>query len=197
MAKGQVTESDLESGLKSLGGLRGLAAAPTGARRDSPFGSDFAKRTARNGAGSQPVGDGNAALELGPEGEGAEQPKAAAAPAGTPVVAPPPAASSSEDLAKRRTPRRQRKGETKVDLFPERVTVLMSPEMRDRVNLLAAKLQRKKTDKVERITANTVLRVAVSALLSSFKLEEGDAPNTEDELLELVQRKIRGSQGLR
>lgn len=183
--KGQVTEKDLENGLRSLGGLTSLAATPSGARRDSPFGSDFAKRPAPVELRPRAAEAGNVALSLEPASE--------PAPPETANVATLPAADADApgDLAKRRTPRRQKRPETKVDLFPERVTLLMSPEMRDRVNLLAAKLQRRKKDKTERITANTVLRVAVSSLLNTFKLEEGDTPNTEEELLELVQRKLR------
>src|SRR5205823_3076762 len=37
----------------------------------------------------------------------------------------------------------------KSDGFSERVTLQMGPEMRDELNLLAAKLQRRKTDKTE------------------------------------------------
>lgn len=186
-SKGQVTEKDLENGLRSLGGLGSLGAAPSGARRDSPFGSEFAKRPTPVELRSRTAEAGNVALSLEPATE--PVPPETANVAALPAAAS--AADAPGDLAKRRTPRRQKRPETKVDLVPERVTLLMSPEMRDRVNLLAAKLQRRKKNKTERITANTVLRVAVLSLLNTFKLEEGDAPNTEEELLELVQRKLR------
>ena len=188
MAKGQVTEKDLESGLRSLGGLGGLGGGG-GARRDSPFGTDFVKKTAPAQAKPLHTQTGNTALKLQPEGDGAASPDPEPeAPAPLAVADPTPVV---EETSKRRSPRRQKKPETKIDLFPERVTVLMSPDMRDRINSLAAKLQRKKSDKSERITANTIHRVALSVLLSNLKLEDSDAPNTEEELLELAQRKIR------
>jgi hypothetical protein len=44
MAKGSVSDEDLASSLHSLGGLGGIASS--GARRDSPFGSEFARKVA-------------------------------------------------------------------------------------------------------------------------------------------------------
>jgi hypothetical protein len=77
----------------------------------------------------------------------------------------------------------------KADIFTERVTLSVSTEMRDAVEALAREMQRRRTKKEERITANTVMRVAINALLQSFDLEEGDVANTEEELLALARLK--------
>jgi hypothetical protein len=66
----------------------------------------------------------------------------------------------------------------------------MTPQMRDEVNLMATKLQRRKTDKRERITANTLMRVAIQVLLDGFGLEEWDVANDEEELLQLAKSKL-------
>lgn len=140
--------------------------------------------------------------------------RARAAREGAPVAAPPTAPSRAElpvaglpiDVETRQTPRTieeaarevrvlapesEDRSETsspprKADLFSERVTLLMSSEMRDRVESLAKELQRRKTTKSERITSNTVMRVAINAFLESFELREGDVANTEEEFERLV-----------
>ena len=58
--------------------------------------------------------------------------------------------------------------------------------MRDQVDSLARELQRSKTSKDERITSNSVMRVAVRHFLGEFKLRKGEEPNSEEELLTLV-----------
>lgn len=78
----------------------------------------------------------------------------------------------------------------KEDVFTERVTLKISSEMRDAVDALAKELQRRRTKKHERITANTVMRVAISHFLARLELDAGDLANDEDELLELVGRKL-------
>jgi hypothetical protein len=74
----------------------------------------------------------------------------------------------------------------KADLYSERVTLLMSSEMRDRIEALAKELQRRKTTKSERITSNTVMRVAINAFLETFELRDGEVANTEEEFERLV-----------
>ena len=61
--------------------------------------------------------------------------------------------------------------------------------MKDQVDALARELQRAKTSKDERITANTVTRVALRYFLSEFKMPKGQAPNSEEELLAVIKRK--------
>ena len=58
--------------------------------------------------------------------------------------------------------------------------------MRDEVDSLARELQRSKPSKGERITANTVVRVAIRCLLDHFKSETSRSVNSEEELFELV-----------
>ena len=60
--------------------------------------------------------------------------------------------------------------------------------MRDDVDALARELQRAKTGKGERITANTRMRVAVRLLLKHYSVGDTQAPNGEDELLEAVEK---------
>ena len=74
----------------------------------------------------------------------------------------------------------------KADLFTERVTLQISPEMRDDVDSLARNLQRAKTRKDERITANTVMRVAIQLLIDNYRFQTGDVVNSEQELFQLV-----------
>ncbi len=74
----------------------------------------------------------------------------------------------------------------KADIYTERITLQLSPEMRDQVDSLARELQRTKTSKDERITSNTVMRVAIRHFLDEFKLRKGEEPNGEEELLTLV-----------
>jgi hypothetical protein len=78
-------------------------------------------------------------------------------------------------------------GGRKADIFTERVTLQISPEMRDEVERIARELQRSKTSKEGRITANTVMRVAIQLITKKFKLKGREAPNNEDELYKLVE----------
>lgn len=86
---------------------------------------------------------------------------------------------------------RQKQPQRKADIYSERVTLQISAEMRDEVDELARQLQRAKTSKDERITANTVMRVAIRLLTENFKLKAGEGPNNEEELFELAERLLR------
>jgi hypothetical protein len=81
-------------------------------------------------------------------------------------------------------------GTRKADIFTERVTLQLSTGMRDAVDALARDLQRRRTAKDERITANTVMRVAINILLERFELGADDVANSEGELLDLATRRI-------
>lgn len=80
----------------------------------------------------------------------------------------------------------------KADLHTERVTLPISPEMRDGVEALARSLQRHRTKKGESITANAVIRTAVRLVLERVELKPGDIANSEEELFELLVKKVRG-----
>jgi hypothetical protein len=66
--------------------------------------------------------------------------------------------------------------------------VLLNAEIRDRAEALAKDLQRRRTHKGERITTNTVIRVALRALLDAFDPSASATINTESELYETVRR---------
>ena len=73
----------------------------------------------------------------------------------------------------------------------ERITLPITADTRDRLTLIASTLQRRKVDKSERITPNTLIRVAVKLLINELAPGEGDAPNTEEELYELLKTRVR------
>src|SRR6185503_21122299 len=79
---------------------------------------------------------------------------------------------------------------TAPDRYTEDVTVPMTAEMRTRATLLAAELQRRRTNKSVRFTPNTVFRVAIETLFERFELSPGDHVNSEDELRRLVLERI-------
>jgi hypothetical protein len=58
--------------------------------------------------------------------------------------------------------------------------------MRDDVERIARELQRANSSKKERITGNTVMRVAIRLITERFQLKDDDAPNTEEELFAVV-----------
>lgn len=182
MAKGQVTDEELQAGLKSLGGLGGIAAS--GARRDSPFGSSFVKNTATQAT--------TPAIEAPPKEEPVKIIEVKSREDEQPNVKPPAIAPAKKIVAPRspevnvfkskKTSPEELESHRKSDTLTERVTLQMSPEMRDAVNDLARRIQRKKIDKTERITANTVMRAAIQGVLDAYKFELSDVPNSEEEL---------------
>lgn len=181
MAKG-VTEDDLASGIRSMGGLGTL----TRTRRDSPF------RDTREEERPEVK-----TVELPPPVEAA--PRVAEVRNG---VKPEPEivqrAERPRVVAERSVPvdkpvrnERKKSPQRKADIYSERVTLQMSPEMRDEVDELARQLQRAKTSKDERITANTVMRVAIQAFLEAFDLDPKSCPNSEKELLDVARTRKR------
>jgi len=167
MARGQVTEEELSAGLKAVGNLQKLAGGS--ARRDSPFGSQHLKPKAGEGSSTPEVSEKNAGAS-----QITEIPKKAATQrktqrderaASSPKTAP--ATSEFED-----------------------VTVPFAPSTRDAVGNLARELQRRRTEKRSRFTANVLIRVAVDHFLEHFELIASDLANDESELRELVRRKL-------
>ena len=202
MAKPQVTEDDLKAGVGGLGGFGSLTGQPS--RRDSPFGSDHSKRGSP--AATQ-------VIELPPVTAVLPVREGPVAPDPAPTPSTQQASLTSHDVPQKKeepraaSPRKLKVEETvpeattepdatsvrKEDPYSERVTLPISPDMRDGLHLLASKLQRRKTDKSERITSNTLMRVAVRLLLEDLRPSESDAPNTEEELYSLVQAKLKRS----
>jgi hypothetical protein len=194
MAKGQLTDQELESSLKSLGGLGGIAAS--GARRDSPFGSEYVKKTATAEEGAPKPPEEPAVVKT-VELRAVKETTVDPVPTGEPLRAMPTRPRTVAVPTKAKPVEKPLPVEPplpissrKSDSFSERVTLQMSPDMRDSLNLLAAKLQRKKTDKTERITANTLMRVAIQVLLDDGGLAEGEVANTEADLLRIVRKRL-------
>jgi hypothetical protein len=175
MAKGQVSEEELTKGLKGIGNFGGLSPK---VQRDNPF------RDSRSDKAEQPKTiDVRSASE--PQTAKARIPDAAKPgpkPLRTLTPAPKERAENlrSEDSVAR-----------KADIFTERVTLQISPDMRDEIDGLARDLQRARTTKEERITANTVMRVALQLLMKNYQFERGDVANNEAELYDLIVRRFR------
>jgi len=184
MAKGQVSEEELAKGLKGIGDFSGLSSSRI--RRDNPFRDSRAERPAPEPVKTievmQPAPEKRASK--GPEPSVPKiEPKEV-----RPVARMPKAIPKEKEGGKKD----ESAGARKSDIYTEPVTLKVSPEMRDSVIALARDLQRAKTTKDERITANTVIRVAVQVLMDNYRFERGDVANTEEELFQLVARKLKG-----
>jgi hypothetical protein len=64
----------------------------------------------------------------------------------------------------------------------------MTAEMRTRASLLAADLQRRRSDRSERLTANSVFRVAIQTFLERFTAKDFANVSTEEELRAMAAR---------
>jgi hypothetical protein len=180
MARGQISDEDLSSGLKGLGGFGALGGAKV--IKDSPFRDSRSEHKTLEVAKApeRPVAAKKAVVPV--EGD-----------AGVTVEAKPVSIKATpKPLPAKKAavePQATAQGRRVADIYTERVTLQLSPEMRDRVDALARELQRSKTGKSERITANTVIRVAVKHLIRHFSLEGEDIPNDEEELFAAVEKR--------
>jgi hypothetical protein len=183
MAKSQVSEEELAKGLKGIGNFSGLSPR---VQRDNPF------RDSRQEKVEPPK---TIEVRLPPPELPAAKPTA-------PNIAPDESKSVRALPATPKPRPKVREGESKsreeesarkADIFTERVTLQISPEMRDEIDALARDLQRAKTTKEERITSNTVMRVALQFLMKNYQFERGDVANTEAELYNLVAQRVRKS----
>jgi hypothetical protein len=177
MPKGQITDADLAGGLKGLAGFSALGGAKP--QKDSPFRDSRAEpktveirrpaeKPTERSAKAEPSGK-RAELRTKTEaGEGKQTilKKAEAAPA-----------------------KKQKATTRKADIYTERVTLQISPEMRDQVDFLARELQRTKTSKDERITSNTVIRVAIRHFVENFSVGKGESINGEEDLLSALKKR--------
>lgn len=173
MHKGQVTEDDLDAGLRAVGGLGALAQR---GRRDSPFGPQEVRRPE-------------------PESQEPKTPRAtkSSANAKGPGRRKPAAPSPSSGPEERPSPRAAPESPGKSSTYTEKVTVPMTGEMRDSLTLLAARLQRSRTDRSERITGNSVIRVAVQVVLDRLGHSLEDPVNSENDLRVLLERRLSGT----
>jgi hypothetical protein len=99
------------------------------------------------------------------------------------ATTPPPA--EVESLAPERS---QGRAKATIALQPSQVqpiydylTLPLTAELRDRATALATQLQRRRTNREERITTSVVYRVAIETFLDCFRLEEAAAANNEME----------------
>lgn len=185
MAKGQVTDKELATGLKTFGGFGALGEANSRPRREDPFRDTRAE-----------------APPTSPRIEVVKTPRAdvpiPAAPDEEEKI--PPARNPRTEAPRRaRSVRREESipppvtnsHEKKSELYTERVTVPLDAELRDGAEALAKVLQRRRTVKGERITANTVMRVALRIVLDSFDSRSVGVVNTEEELFQAVRAGLR------
>lgn len=165
MARGQASGDEISSGLRSVGTLSSLAKVP-GPRRDSPFAGVSPERAPLPQPKPQPAT--------------VERPQPAVA---APAVRSTPRAEPHPRPKPHREARRPRAGE-----YTDEVTVPMTAEMRTRAGLLAADLQRRRSDRSERLTANSVFRVAIQTFLDRFTARDFANVSTEEELRVMVAR---------
>lgn len=169
----KATEEDLEAGLQSIGRLASVGQARA-LRRESLFAPELSDtpppsepKILQRPAKERPR-TATRSVERPPAKARARSPTAQRAPA-----SPGDGLQGAEDCSS-------------APIYTEQVTVPMTAEMRTSASLLAAELQRQRTKRTERFTANTVFRVAISRFLEAFRLEEGDRVNSEAELLALT-----------
>lgn len=74
----------------------------------------------------------------------------------------------------------------KAARYTERITFPITLEMRDGFEDLARKINRQRSIRQQRVTANTVMRVALEAFRTRFKFSDTDVANTDEELLNLI-----------
>ena len=179
MAKSQVTEQDLEQSLQTLGGFGKLATQKP--RRDSPFGPEFSRRPEESKPTPQvaPEKSREVTLVAKTPGQGIE---ALEEKEGDVLLTHPLPKSAPTRKVATPLPEEATASHPKSNTLTERVTVQMSPEMRDAVNDLARHLQRRRKDKGERITANSVMRVAIQYFLDNVQLERVQGASTELEI---------------
>lgn len=196
MAKGQVTDDDLASGLKGFGGLGSLGGASTRPVRDNPFRDTRAEppRPVVVPPTAEPTPAPMSIPEVPKleivssrndrvEGEGITPPSLSEPAPAKPRARKQSTAPTAKLLKPTVTsaPATAEHREKKTELYTERVTVLLDAELRDGAEALAKELQRRRTEKGERITANTIMRVALRELLETFVADTSSTINSEDD----------------
>ncbi len=188
MAKGQVTEEELSKGIQGMGSMSALS--PNKPKRDSPF------RDTRDSEPKPASKETKEVREVRLNPSPSAEPKLEERPSSmadgqspvrqslgrTPLVARsvPPRPRVEESMLEKDIP-------TKAEVYSERVTVPLSSEMKVQLDLLAKELQKIRPAKRERITANTLVRVAIAAFLESFQTTP---ISSEEELLEVVRMRL-------
>jgi hypothetical protein len=188
MAKGQVSEEELAKGLKGIGNFGGLTSPRV--RRDNPFRDSRTDIAAPEPAKTIEVLPASTEKRVSKNGGPSAAPRLDRKPVAS--VAIQPKAAPKERVEEKKG---EGSGARKADIFTERVTLQISPEMRDDVERIAREIQRSKTSKEERITSNTVMRAAILLITKHLKLNGEETPNTEQELCEFVERMFPPSHG--
>jgi hypothetical protein len=203
MPKGQVTDDELATGLKGFGSLSTLSGSARPVR-DNPF-RDTRTESAQPVVPvpppeASPMETGPQRIEVLKIQESLPAEGRAGMPASAPAFSPkpregkPPSARTPKLVtAMASAPKAAAVAEireTKTDLYAERVTVPLSAELRDGAESVAKVLQRRRTEKGERITSNTVIRVALRVLLECFGDNPDEVANNEEELFELVRKNL-------
>jgi hypothetical protein len=101
--------------------------------------------------------------------------------------------TTTEDDATQSQPtsKKAAKGLTfKRDLFPKRITLPLNREQDDFLDSLAKDFQAKRTNKIEAITANTIIRCLINTLMD-VDFRAGDVANTEQELEQVIKGKFK------
>jgi hypothetical protein len=78
----------------------------------------------------------------------------------------------------------------KRDLFPKRITLPLNREQDDFLDSLAKDFQARRTNKIEAITANTIIRCLINTLMD-VDFRAGDVANTEQELEQVIKGKFK------
>lgn len=197
MAKGQVTDQELESGLKSFGGFGALGEAAAKPRREDPFRDTRAEAAQAAAARVEPP-----RIEV--VKTPSEVPATDAQVVATSLPQEKPALLKLKKAPSLSRPVKVERGgeskiiprkdsvasENKTELYTERVTVPLDAELRDGAESLAKELNRRRTDKGERITTNTVMRVALRAMLDNFDCDAAATVNTEQDLEEELSKQF-------
>ena len=183
MAKGQVTEEELSKGIQGMGSMSALS--PSKPKRDSPF------RDTRE-AEAKPAAKEVREVALSPSVEPKTQEvhEGLAESHSAPIEAPvrrPVAARTIQPTPRVEELALEDDVPTKAEVYSERVTVPLSSEMKVQLDLLAKELQKIRPAKRERITANTLVRVAIAAFLESFQTTP---ISSEEELLDVVRMRL-------
>ena len=198
MAKREVSQKDISAGLDNIGAVDGLFGKSKSARRDSPFRSTKAEE-------SEPIEPAPSKVQPEPapqpevviprEISTQQLPQRTAEKEVSLQSTAAPASRIKEDYSRAEASQgrvsKKRLTSTKAEEYDERVTLPMSSEMRDACEALAKQLQKRRTEKSERITSNTVMRCFLEACLEGFQLEADDYANNEEELYELIVSKVR------
>jgi hypothetical protein len=175
MAK-KVTEEDLLAGVG--GGFGNITQMATGRPiRDNPF-----RDTRDETPTLRPQLEVKTASDSGLETNAPKAPSRGQA-TSTIHVAPSPIQARAPKV-------RPLKKQRKTDLYTEKISTFLTPEMRDELEATARLLHRNRLVKGDSITVHTLIRSGVRVMTELLEFTEADVINSEEELLALIKRKL-------